>query len=244
LPDKIAIVNQTLVRTYFPGEDPIGKKIDLIQNVPKTIVGVVADVKNHGLNAAPLPEMATPLPPSEAGVDIVVRTLGDPTLTASAVRQELHLLDPSMFVTVHTMNQQFDELTARPRFNGLLFGSFAAIALLLAMVGVYGVISFAVASRTQEIGIRMALGADATSVVRLILRDALIPAAIGIAVGLGAALAASRSLGSLLYDIKPSDPATYILASASLAAIGFAAAVLPARRAARVDPMTVLKTDC
>jgi ABC-type antimicrobial peptide transport system permease subunit len=142
------------------------------------------------------------------------------------------------------MNQQFDELTARPRFNGLLFGSFAAIALLLAMVGVYGVISFTVASRTQEIGIRMALGADATRVVRLILRDALIPTAIGIAVGLGAALAASRSLGSLLYDIKPSDPATYILASASLAAIGFAAAVLPARRAARVDPMTVLKTDC
>jgi ABC-type antimicrobial peptide transport system permease subunit len=90
----------------------------------------------------------------------------------------------------------------------------------------------------------MALGADATRVVRLILRDALIPTAIGIAVGLGAALAASRSLGSLLYDIKPSDPATYILASASLAAIGFAAAVLPARRAARVDPMTVLKTDC
>jgi putative ABC transport system permease protein len=144
-------------------------------------------------------------------------------------------LDPRMFVTVRTMNQQFDEMTARPRFNGLLFGSFA-IALLLAVVGV---VSFTVAHRTQEIGIRMALGADATRVVRLVFRDALIPTSIGVAIGLVAAAAvASRSLAGLLYDIKPTDPITYILASTALAA-----AFLPARRAARVDPMTVLKVE-
>ena len=114
-----------------------------------------------------------------------------------------------MLVTVRTMNQQFDQITARPRFNGvLLFGSFAAIALLLAIVGVYGVISFTVASRTHEIGIRIALGADAPRVIRLVLRDALIPTVAGITIGLAAAVAASRSLSSLLYDIKPTDPAT------------------------------------
>jgi putative ABC transport system permease protein len=243
-PNDTALVNQTLVRKYFPGEDPIGKKIDLMQNAPKTIVGVVADVKNQGLNSGPVPEMDCPLPQSSQSVHIIVRTVADPLLTASALRQELHQLDPRMLVTVRTMNQQFDEITARPRFNGLLFGSFAAIALLLAVVGVYGVISFTVARRTQEIGIRMALGADAAHVIRLILRDALVPTTIGIAAGLCAAVIASRSLGSLLYDIKPTDPATYILGSAALGAVGLAAAFLPARRAARVDPMTVLKVDC
>ena len=243
-PGNTAIVNQTLVRTYFPGEDPIGKKIDLLSKSPKTIVGVAADTKNFGLNQPPIPEMDCPLPQVQAGINIIVRTFTDPILTASALRQELHSLDSRMLVTVRTMNQQFDEMTARPRFNGLLFGSFAGIALLLAMVGVYGVITFTVARRTQEIGIRMALGADSSRVVRLILRDALIPTAIGITIGLCAAAAASRSLASLLYDIKPTDPATYILASLALAAVGFAAALLPARRAARVDPMSVLKTDC
>jgi putative ABC transport system permease protein len=242
-PNQTAIVNQTLVRTFFPGEDPIGKKIDLLSKSPKTIIGIAADSKNFGLNQPPIPEMDCPLPTAQPGVNIIVRTFTDPILTASALRQELHSLDPRMLVTVRTMNQQFDEITARPRFNGLLFGSFAAIALVLAVVGVYGVISFTVARRTQEIGIRMALGADSTRVVRLILRDALIPTAIGITAGLCTAAAASRSLASLLYDIKPTDPITYILASIALATVGFAAALLPARRAARVDPMTVLKAE-
>jgi predicted permease len=244
-PDQTAIVNQTLVDTFFPGEDPIGKKIDLLSKSPKTIVGIVADAKNAGLNQPPMPEMDCPLPPVQTNVNlnIVVRTLGDPTLTAATLREELHALDPGMLVTVRTMNQQFDEITARPRFNGLLFGSFAAIALVLAVVGVYGVVSFTVARRTQEIGIRMALGADTGRVVRLILRDALIPTAIGIAAGLCAAAAASRSLASLLYDIKPTDPTTYILASLALASVGFAAALLPARRAARVDPTDSLRHE-
>ncbi len=244
-PPNTAIVNQTLVKTFFPDEDPIGKQIDQLSKSPKTIVGIVADSKNAGLNQPPIPEMDCPLPPTaaDANIRIIIRTLGDPLLTASALREELHSLDPRMLVTVRTMNQQFEEMTARPRFNGLLFGSFAAIALLLAMVGVYGVISFTVARRTKEIGIRMALGADATHVVRMILRDALIPTTIGIAAGLGAALATSRYLTTLLYDIKPTDPATYILAALALAAVGLTAALGPARRAARVDPMTVLKTD-
>jgi predicted permease len=242
-PPESAIVNQTLVRLYFPGEDPIGKKIDLLSKVPKTIVGVVADTKNQGLDSGPIPEMDLPLVSLPSGVNIIVRTFTDPLLTASALRQELHSLDSRMLVTVRTMNQQFDEITARPRFNGLLFGSFAAIALLLAMVGVYGVISFTVARRTHEIGIRMALGADAARVIRLILRDALVPTTIGIALGLCGAAAASRYLGTLLYDIKPTDPATYILASLALAAAGAAAVLVPARRAASVDPTECLRSE-
>jgi putative ABC transport system permease protein len=244
-PPNTAIVNQTLVKTFFPNEDPIGKQIDQLSKSPKTIVGIAADSKNAGLNQPPIPEMDCPLPPSAADVNIriVVRTIGDPLLTASALREELHSLDPRMLVTVRTMNQQFEEMTARPRFNGLLFGSFAAIALLLAMVGVYGVIAFTVARRTQEIGIRMALGADSSRVVRMILRDALIPTTIGIAAGLCGAWAASRYLASLLYDIKPTDPATYILASLALASVGFAAALGPARRASNVDPMQVLRSE-
>jgi ABC-type antimicrobial peptide transport system permease subunit len=187
--------------------------------------------------------MDLPLVSPASGVNIVVRTFTDPLLTPSALRQELHSLDPGMLVTVRTMNQQFEEITARPRFNGLVFGSFAAIALLLAMVGVYGVISFTVARRTQEIGIRMALGADATRIIRLILRDAMIPTTIGIAVGLGSAAAASRYLSTLLYDIKPTDPATYILASLALAAAGIAAVLVPARRAAHVDPTECLRSE-
>jgi putative ABC transport system permease protein len=237
------IVNQTVVRTYFPGEDPIGKKIDQLTKAPKTIIGVVADVKNSGLGSPPMPETAYPLLSVPQNIHMIVRTAGDPLLIASALREELHSLDPRMLITVRTMNQQFDELTARPRFNGLLFGSFAAIALLLAMVGVYGVIAFTVARRTQEIGIRMALGADSSRVVRMILRDALIPTTIGIVAGLCAAMAASRYLTNLLYDIKPTDPATYILASLALASVGFAAAIGPASRASNVDPMSVLKSD-
>lgn len=242
-PPESAVVNQTLVRLYFPGEDPIGKKIDLLSKAPKTIVGVVADTKNGDLSRAPMPEMDLPLVSAQNGISIILRTFGDPILAASALRQGLHSLDPRMLVTVRTMNQQFDEMTARPRFNGFLFGSFAGIALLLAAVGVYGVISFTVARRTQEIGIRMALGADRNRVIRLVLRDAMVPTAFGIAAGLLGAIAASRSLASLLYDIKPTDPATYILASLALGAVGFAAALLPARRAASVDPMTVLKAE-
>lgn len=242
-PPDSAVVNQTLVRLYFPDEDPLGKKIDQLSKIPKTIVGVVADFKNQGLNGVPMPEMDCPLPPAPAPVHILVRTAADPLYTASALREELRALDPRMMVTVRTMNQQFGEATARPRFNGLLFGSFAGIALLLAMVGVYGVISFTVARRTHEIGIRMALGADATRVIGLILKDALIPATLGIATGLCAAYAASRYLATLLYDIKPTDHVTYAASALLLLLVSAAAVWIPARRASNINPTECLRSD-
>lgn len=243
--DDVAIVSESLARHYFPGEDPIGKKIDTLPifHPAKTIIGIVADVKNQGLDREPMPEMYGPLHGDERRVYVIVRSVGDPVLTASTLRDQLRAMDPAMPAAIQTMEQQFAAMTTRPRFNGILFGSFGAVALLLAIVGVYGVISFTVARRMQEIGIRVALGADRARIARLILREAMIPAVAGIALGVAAAIFAGRYLASLLYDIQPADPATLIVVSFVLAIIAAAASLFPALRAARIDPMRVLQSE-
>jgi putative ABC transport system permease protein len=236
------MINEALARRFFPGEDPIGKTFG---NKPITIVGIVADAKNDGLASSPIPELLLPFDGAnpDSIITVVVRTLGDWPRAAAALRQELREMDPRILDSIHTKREQFQSLTSQPRFNSGLFGSFAAIALLLAAVGIYGVVAFAVASRTHEIGIRMALGADGPRVVRFVLRDAAAPAMAGIVAGMCGAAAVGRYLASLLYDIKPADPVTYVAVAVLLLMVVLAASLIPARRACRVDPLSVLRAE-
>jgi len=244
-----AIVNETLVRHFFPNEDPLGRRINIV-TAPLTIVGVVADVKNDGLNNPVIPEMYAPLAMDQAtrlagspGARIVVRSAGSAALSAGLLRQELQRMDSRILATVTTLEQTIYEQTARPRFSSLLFGSFAAAALLLAVIGIYGVIAFTVAARVREIGIRMALGADAWRVLRLVIWDAAAPTLVGIGGGLALSIAGSRYLAAMLYDIRPTDPLTYAAGSGLLLLVSLCASLIPARRATRVDPVAVLRAE-
>ena len=239
-----AIINQALARAYFPGEDPIGQKIDLLPRGAhgRVVIGIVGNVKNQGLNREPEPEMYRPLDGTESAAYVIVRTPGDVSGVAAALGRELRAADPEVITTIRTVEQQFGEMTAGPRFQGELFGSFAAVALLLAAIGIYGVVSFSVARRGHEIAIRMALGADAGRVSRMVVGELMIPAAAGIAAGLCGALLAGRFLRELLYDVKPDDPMTYVAVSLLLAMVALAAGAGPARRAARV-PAEALRAE-
>ena len=243
--EEVTLVNESLARHYFAGEDPIGMKIDIIPALkpPKTIVGIVGDVKNQGLAQEAAPEMYTALRGDERSVYVVVRSLASPAMAATMLREEIRAVDPATPAAIQTMDESFAQITARPRFNSVLFGSFAGIALVLAVIGIYGGISFAVARRAREIGIRMALGAGPKRIARHFLWETMGPVAGGIVVGLAGAAGLSRSLGSLLYDIRPVDAATYGTVCAVLLGVRFAAAVVPARRAMRTDPMEVLRAE-
>jgi putative ABC transport system permease protein len=243
---KVAIVNQALVRRYFPGEEPLGKRIErLLPNLDwKTIVGVVGDERNDGLRAEPQPEVYFPIPmhmPFEA--ILVVRTIADPLNTAAALQSELRALDKTLPVTIKTMPQQIADLVVRPRFQTIVVSVFSMLALLMAAVGVYGVASWAVAQRTREIGVRMALGAAPADVVRLVLGGALGPVSLGLLTGTAGALAAGRYLESLLFGVKPVDVGTLASAGLVLAATVLVATYIPARRAARANPAVTLRTE-
>jgi len=239
------VINEAMARHFFPGEDPIGIRIG---RPFRTIVGIVADVKNDGLHSPVRPEMCVPLATlpmsaTNSSLQVLVRSAADTSLLAPTLLRQLREMDPRMLSSVHTMRERFAEQTTQPRFQSDMFGVFAAVALLLAMVGIYGVVAFSVANRTREIGIRIALGADNRRVVALVLRDTGIPVFAGIAIGIAASLAVSRYLAALLYDIKPNDPLTYAVVAALLAAVAVASSLAPARRACRVDPVQVLRAE-
>ncbi len=238
--DAAVVINESLARLYFPGEDPIGK---VLMRPARTVVGIVADTRNDGLNAAVMPEVMLPLSGTSGSVQVAIRSSGDPLLVARDLQRQLHDLDPLIRASLRTMREEFQEQTAQPRFTTGLFSIFAAVAMALAMVGIYGVIAFAVAARAREIGIRMALGADGARVVLLMLRNAALPIVAGVAFGIAGSLASARYLRTILYDIKPTDPATYAILAIALAIIAFAATLLPARRASRVDPAIVLRAE-
>ncbi len=235
------VINETLARRYFPNADPIGKTLFL--RPARTIVGIVADAKNDGLSAPVMPEVMLPFHGAAGSVHVALRSSGDPRLVARALQQQLRELDPLIQANFRTMREEFQEQTAQPRFTSGLFGIFALVALALAMVGIYGVMAFAVASRTREIGVRMALGADGVRVTRMVLRDAAVPVIVGVVLGMAGSLAAGRYLGSLLYEIKAADPLTYALVTVLLVAVALGASLAPARRAARVDPAVVLRAE-
>ncbi len=249
------IVNQELVRKFFPGEDPIGKQIRYALDDPQpaqTIVGVVTDVKQQGLENQAGTEIYFPLEQRPHGVpillNVVVRTDGDPAALVGSVSAAISQIDATIPIArVRTMDSVLWDSVARPRFLALLLAIFAGLALVLAAIGIYGVMAFAVAQRTQELGIRMALGARAGNVVALVMRQGMALAAIGVGLGLVATVGLNLALGgaftALLFKVKALDPATFAAVAIAVAVVAGFASWIPARRATRVDPMVALRRD-
>ena len=243
----VAIVSEAFARRYWPNENPIGKRVNAGVNKrgPCDIVGVVADVKQIALAEPAKPAMYTPFPQTPwPFLSMVIRTPSDPAALTGSLRAVLATLDPDRPLgKVQTVTEYVTNSVATPRFTATLVGSFAALALLLAGFGLFSVMAYSVAQRRREIGIRMALGAQAADVRSLVVSQALGLGAIGLGVGLVGAVAAGRVIATLLFGVSPSDPMTIAGVCALLLAVLAAAAYLPARRATRVDPMMALRTE-
>ncbi|HKP13968.1 MAG TPA: FtsX-like permease family protein, partial [Blastocatellia bacterium] len=244
----VVIVNETLAREMFPDQDPIGQRLVINMSktpVPTEIIGVVGDVKHAGLDAPPRAMSYWPhveLPYS--GMMLVARTEGDPLNYVTAVRGEVQALDNDQpIASVYTMEQLMSESVARSRFSTTLLAIFAGIALILAAVGIYGVMSYAVTQRTHEIGIRMALGANSRAVMGMVIRQGMTIVVIGVAVGLAASFALTQTLSSLLFGVSAKDPLTFAAIAVVLTAVALAACAIPARRATKVDPMVALRYE-
>lgn len=241
----VGLVNATMARKLWPGESAIGKEIKLFGSDPFRVVGVVGDIHQRSLREAPRPEIYRPLAQYPwAGMDVFLRTKGDPTALLGAVERTLHDVAPDVPVArTRRMEDVLTDSLARERFFAGVLAFFALLALVLGAVGVYGVMAYQVAGRHGEFGVRMALGATPGRVLRRALGDGLLPVGAGIAVGLAGTLASARLLSSLLYGLTPTDPETVAGAAAILVGVATAATWIPARRAARVEPATVLRND-
>jgi putative ABC transport system permease protein len=247
---KVIIINETLARRHFPGEDPIGKRMTLNDENPKeedwaTIVGVVKDTKPLALDRKPAPEMYMPFAQRPArSMALMIRTTNKPESVAAAVRRNVQALDGNQLAYgLRTFEGVMSEAVATPRFRASLLGVFAVVALMLAMVGVYGVMSYAVAQRTHEIGIRMALGAEPRDALKMVMRQGAKLAVAGVAIGSGAAAALTWLIEGLLFDLRATDPATFVTAPLLLAGVALLACYLPARRATKVDPVVALRCE-
>jgi putative ABC transport system permease protein len=244
----VAIVNEAMANRYWPGEDPVGRQVRTDARGPSrvlSIVGVAADVKHMGLAAASEPEMYVPYYQSPARmIGLVVRTRIDPMSLAAAVKREVHAVDPEQPVyDVQTMAGRLSDSLWRSRFTTLLLGVFAAAALLLAAVGLYGVVSNAVGARRREIGIRMALGATQHSVLAMVLKQGMGLVLAGALIGMAASAALTRVMSALLWGVSATDPLTYAGALGVLLAAAVCATAAPAWRAARVDPLEALRYE-
>ena len=243
----VAIVNHAFAERFFPGQDILGKRLRVCWTIekPVEIVGVVADARQARLQDSPEPTIF--LSNSQAPAyfaTFVVRAAGDPRQIARSVEAAVHRVDPDQAVSdIRTMETVFSDSVASPRFQSVLLLVFAGLALALALIGVYGVVSYAVSERTNEIGIRVALGAHSKDVVRLVLREVLILATIAIGLGVAGSLALARVLQTLLFEITPTDTTTLASACGVILAVSVLAAILPARRAMRVDPIVALRYE-
>jgi putative ABC transport system permease protein len=247
--EPVAVVNTALVRRFFPNEDPIGHRFRRSDQAPwATIVGVVSDVRRGGKagNIDPqvyFPAAQTALYPVRLA-EFSFRSAADPKQLVAAVQQQVWAIDKDLPVThVRTYDELVSQSVAERRFQTLLLGLFASLALILAMVGIYGVISYSVSQRTPEIGIRMALGASRGGILKMVIGRAMLLVAVGIAMGAVGAFALSKYLKSLLFQVKPGDPWTYASLAILLAMVALAASLIPARRATRVDPMIALRYE-
>jgi predicted permease len=251
----VVVLNRTLARLAWPGQDPIGQRILLgggkVDSVWRTVVGVVGDVRHRGLTATPRPEMYLPHAQFPAGTGtpqrtlrVVLRANGDPSALAGPMRAALAQLDPAVpLVDVQTMEQALGAWSAERRLTMILVAVFAALALTLGAVGVYGVMAHLVVQRTREIGIRIALGAVPREIIALVIGQGAWLAVAGVTLGVGGALAASRLLGRLLFEVRPTDPATYAGTALTLFGVAASAALVPALRATRTDPVEALRSE-
>jgi putative ABC transport system permease protein len=243
-----AIVNEALARESFPGQDPIGHSIfcGLDSLNPMRIVGVVGDVRQYGPARDPSPEIYMPYeqhPEPSTALSILARTANDPAALQETLRRKARERSSDVPVKFTTMDAAVANNVAAPRFRTLMLGIFAAVAVCLAMAGVYGVMAYMVSQRSNEIGLRMALGASPADVWRLVLRQGMLLTGAGLALGLAGAVAATRLLTSVLFEVKPSDPITYAAVAALLAAVALAASYIPAYRASKVDPLVALRQE-
>ena len=245
----VVIVNEAFEKNFFPGQSAIGKRIRLLGSSAEapwpTVVGVVSDVRQSGLAGEVMPEVYSPeLDDAGGALSFVLRVAGNPTHLISAVRGVVAEVEPNQSLhNVMTMEQRLANITTSRRLSTALLGSFAAVALLLAVVGIYGVMSYAVAQRRREIGVRMALGAQKSDVLGLIIHGGLRLTLLGVVIGLVGAFALTRYLSNLLYSVKATDPATFLGVALALTGVALLACWLPARRAARVDPMEALRAE-
>jgi ABC-type antimicrobial peptide transport system permease subunit len=233
-----------MARQYWPGDTAIGKRLLLGQGTFE-VIGVVADVRHDGLAAADAAAVYVPhayFP--RANVNLFVRTSADPLTMVRAVVTAIRALDPDQVIAdIATMDQVVSRTIAQPRLLLWLLGSFAAVALLLAAIGLYGVISYVVGQRRQEIGVRIALGARRVDVVRMVVQDGMALAGLGVALGLAGALATTRVLSGQLFGITATDASTFVTVALVLSATALIACLAPAARAARVDPIAALRME-
>jgi putative ABC transport system permease protein len=251
----VAVVNRTLARQAWPDEAPIGQRLLMgggaTDSVWRTVVGIVGDVRHRGLDAEPRPEIYLPHAQFPAGTGTPLRTMrvvlraeGNPAGLAAPLRDALAELDADIPLTeVQTMEEALGDWAAERRLTTLVVAAFALLALVLGAVGVYGVVAHLVALRTREIGIRIALGAVPREILRLVLAQGVRLAVVGIALGLLAALAVSRLLGRLLFEVEPTDTPTFVGTAVALAVVALAASLVPALRALRTDPMDALRSE-
>lgn len=242
------IINESLAKRSFSHEDPLGKRIQTGLDRPEfmTIVGVVGDIRQGGLDRPPGPEIFMPYgqhPGPARHMAVIARTQADMGGIASALRKQVRALDPNVPVKFSTMRQTVDASIAPPRLRTLLLGTLAGLAVVLAMIGLYGVMAYIVGQRSAEIGVRMALGARRLDVLRLVLRQGMLLTAAGLVIGIAGSLAATRLLANLLYGVTATDPLTYAAVAFLLAAVAATAVYIPAHRATRVDPLIALRQE-
>ncbi|HKC86818.1 MAG TPA: ABC transporter permease [Blastocatellia bacterium] len=254
--EPVAIISQRVADTFFRGEDPLGKRVlsvndasqeefDQVEKWPK-IVGVVGDLKHFGSenrSSADLYVCYAQRPRRIGQMTVTVRTNGEPANLAAALRREVKSLDANLPVSFETMGQVFARSTADRRYNALLLGAFAALALLLAVIGIYGVMSYVVSQGAREIGIRLALGAPSRDVMKLVVGQGLVLGAIGVAIGLSAAFALTRLIAGLLYDVSATDLSTFASAAGLPLFVALLACYFPARRATKIDPIVALRRE-
>jgi len=242
----VTIISQAAAKKFWGDSDPIGRSVHRAADTKTsfTVVGVVGDVHNSALNLD-FPSLYYPMAWRVGQrMNIVVRTDGSPEAMLPMLRQKVHELDPELaLATVRTMDEWVFSSVAQPRMNAILLGVFSGVALLIAAIGIYGVLAYSVNQRTREIGLRMALGAERGNVMRLVVGEGMTVGFIGIGIGLLGGLAMGRAVSSLVFGVPARDPITFAVVAVVLTFVAFAACAVPARRASRVDPMIALRYE-